>query len=58
MNEYELKLLKMAINMGYVAIKEAHKTLDYCDNAADDYWCMVQRLSEKLGVDLDDALSY
>ena len=55
MNEKDMKLLMMALSMGWKTVSQIRDALDYCEDARNDYYLMVEKLSEKLGVDLTDA---
>ena len=54
MSERDLDLLKMALKLGHKAVNELYNALDYCEDVRDNYWKMVNNLSEKVGSDLSD----
>lgn len=54
MSERDLDLLKMALKLGHKAVNELYEVLDYCEDVRNDYWKMVENLSEKVGTDLSD----
>ena len=55
MNEQYVKLLKMALSIGWVVINEVRESLDFCDDVRNDYYKMLQQLGEKIGIDLNDC---
>lgn len=54
MSERDLDLLKMALKLGHKAVNEMYEVIDYCEDVRNDYWKMVENLSEKVGTDLSD----
>lgn len=52
MDEKELKLLVMALKAGKFILDQNYEVLEWCEYKSDDYFHMVQKLSEMIGVDL------
>ena len=55
MEENYIKLLKMALSIGWEVVNQIRYTLDYCEDARNDYYKMLKIVGEKIGVDLDDC---
>ena len=53
MNEDEARMLKFALEMGWFTINRANYRFDYCENARDIYYNMIQYVAKAVGVDLD-----
>lgn len=56
MEEKYLKLLMMALKLGWININISRETLEYCENARNDYFLMIQVLENILNLDLDGAM--
>lgn len=55
MEEKYVDLLKMVLKIGYKSLVEVCEVLEwYPDDRRNDFYLMVQELSEKVGVDLSD----
>lgn len=54
MEEKDLEILKMALKLGRVAVYEMFDMLDYCQDIRNDFYMMIERLSEKVGADMRD----
>ena len=55
MEESYVKLLKMALSIGWDVVDKIRNTLDFCEDARNDYFKMLQVVGEKLGIDLNDC---
>lgn len=55
MEENHIKLLKMALSIGWDVVNEIRNTLDFCEDARNEYYKMLQIVGEKIGVDLNDC---
>ena len=55
MEEQHIKLLKMALSIGWDVIDKVREILDFCEDARNDYYIMLQQLGEKIGIDLNDC---
>jgi len=55
MKEQHIKLLKMALSIGWDVIYKIRETLEFCDDGRNDYYNMLQVVGEKLGIDLNDS---
>ena len=51
-----MKLLMMALKLGWININISRETLEYCENARNDYFLMIQVLENILNLDLDGAM--
>lgn len=55
MEENYIKLLKMALSIGWEVVDQIRDALDFCEDARNDYFKMLQVVEEKIGIDLSDC---
>lgn len=55
MNEDEARMLKLALEMGWFAINRTRERFEYCEDARNTYFNMIQTVANKVGVNLDEV---
>ena len=55
MSEDEARMLKFALEMGWLAIDRTKERFEYCEDVKGTYYNMIQTVADKVGVDLDEV---
>ena len=55
MNEDEVRMLKLALEMGWFTIIRTKEVFEYCEDVRNTYYNMIQTVADKVGVNLDEV---